>query len=279
MYVLTADYEKPDAAEVFVKSLKETGFGVVKNHPVNYDLVQAVFNEWVEFFASPDKFNYLYDKETLAGYFPQSVSEVAKGYSVKDIKEFYHVYPGKLFPASLSQKTFELYDELSKFAETLLSWIEAGTPEHIRKTFSMKLADMITHSPRTALRVLHYPALTGDEEEGAERAAAHEDINLLTVLPAATTTGLQVKDMNNQWHDVDSEPGTMVMNVGDMLQECTQNYFKSTTHRVINPRGELAKQSRYSMPLFLHPRDEVILSTKHTARSYHLERLRELGIY
>ena len=44
----------------------------------------------------------------------------------------------------------------------------------------------------TLLRVLHYPPLRGDEEPGAVRAAAHGDINLLTILPAATEPGLQV---------------------------------------------------------------------------------------
>ncbi|MDX2164570.1 MAG: 2OG-Fe(II) oxygenase family protein, partial [Gammaproteobacteria bacterium] len=116
-------------------------------------------------------------------------------------------------------------------------------------------------------------------EKGAIRAADHEDINLLTLLPAATATGLQVKDVNNHWHEVESDPGTLVINVGDTLQECTDFYYKSTTHRVVNPQGDGAKKSRYSMPLFLHARGDVKLSSRYpTVETYWRERMRELGV-
>ncbi len=279
MYVLTADFQKSDAAEVFTHSLKETGFGVLKNHPIDYQLVKEVYAEWENFFNSPEKNNYLYDKENHDGLFPMNVSEIAKGYNIKDIKEYYHFYLKGRCPSSLSGKTIQLFNELSALAGTLLGWIEEHTSEEIRKKFSMKLSDMIKDSPWTLLRILHYPPLTGHEEEGAVRAAAHEDIDLLTVLPAATATGLQVKDAKGNWHNIDTDPGFIVVNTGDMLQECTQHYYKSTTHRVVNPSGEEAKKSRYSMPLFLHPRDEVILSEKHTRRSYWVERMKELGVY
>lgn len=278
MYVLTADFEKSNASEVFTQSLVETGFGVVKNHPVNHQLVSDVFSGWEEFFNSTDKNNYLYKKETHEGFFPISISEVAKGYSVKDIKEYFHFYPWGRCPEFLRPKTLQLFNEMSDFAGTLLNWVEKHTPENIRKAFSIPLSDMIKDAPRTLLRILHYPPLSGREEEGAERAAAHEDINLITLLPAATAMGLQVKDKQGNWHEVESDPGTIVVNVGDSLQECTQHYYQSTTHRVLNPTGEAAKKSRFSMPLFLHARQEVKLSERYTAGSYWLERMRELGV-
>ena len=61
-----------------------------------------------------------------------------------------------------------------------------------------------------------------------------------------------------------------------MLQECSDGYYPSTTHRVINPKGK--NVSRYSMPFFVHARDEVILSDRHTAKSYLEERLKEIGL-
>ena len=128
------------------------------------------------------------------------------------------------------------------------------------------------------LRVLHYPPLTGDEEAGAIRAAAHEDINLLTILPAANEPGLQVQCQDDSWIDVPSDFGNLIINIGDMLQEASGGYFPSTTHRVINPSGKASTKSRISLPLFLHPRSEVKLSEKHTQASYLLERLRELGV-
>ena len=110
------------------------------------------------------------------------------------------------------------------------------------------------------------------------RAAAHGDINMLTLLPAATAGGLQVKDAQGNWLDVPIKPNWIIVNVADMLQECTGYYYKSTTHRVLNPTGEAAKKSRLSMPLFLHPRDDVQLSARHTGKSYRAERYKELGL-
>ncbi len=128
------------------------------------------------------------------------------------------------------------------------------------------------------MRILHYPPLEGDEELGAIRAGAHEDINLLTVLPAANEPGLQVKTKEGDWLDVPCDFGNLIINIGDMLQEASGGYYPSTTHRVINPEGADKTKSRISLPLFLHPKPEVVLSERHTANSYLMERLRELGV-
>lgn len=277
MKILTADYSQSNAPEVFVESLKTTGFGVLKNHPISYQLVSEVFKEWENFFNSEEKNKYLFDKEKQDGYFPY-LSENAKDVEQKDLKEFYHYYTWGRYPESLSNKTRQLRDQMTVLASELLQWIQLHTPEVVRAKFSMPLPDMIDDSPKTLMRILYYPALTGNEHKDAVRAAAHEDIDLLTLLPAATATGLQVRDTAGNWTDVESDPGTIVINAGDMLQMCSENYYRSTTHQVINPQDENAKKPRLSMPLFLHPRDEVVLSSQHTAKSYLVERLKELGL-
>ena len=137
---------------------------------------------------------------------------------------------------------------------------------------------MIADSQQTLLRVLRYPPLTGQEPAGSLRAAAHGDINLLTILPAANEPGLQVQDKQGSWVDVPCDFGMLIINIGDMLQEASRGYYPSTQHRVVNPQGEGAGKSRVSLPLFLHPRPEVVLSARHTAGSYLDERLRELGV-
>jgi isopenicillin N synthase-like dioxygenase len=136
---------------------------------------------------------------------------------------------------------------------------------------------MINDSELTLLRVLHYPPLTGEIEPGSVRAAAHGDINLLTILPAATQAGLQVLGKDQEWHNVPSDFGMLVVNIGDMLDEASGGYYPSTQHRVLNPTGADALKSRVSLPLFLHPRPEVVLSERYTAGSYLDERLIELG--
>ncbi len=279
MHVLTADYRAKNAPEIFVESLHKTGFAVITHHPIPATMIDDVYNEWRGFFASDVKNQYLYNQVTGSqdGYFPFK-SENAKDYSAKDLKEFYMYYPWGKFPNTLSNKTRDLYNQLNELAGNLLQWVEDLTPPHIRQYFSMTLPEMIKNSPRTVLRIINYPPLTGDEKSEEVRAAAHEDIDLLTLLPAATATGLQVKDKQNRWHDVHADHGTIVVNAGDMLQMCSQHYYQSTTHRVINPEGFTANEQRLSMPLFLHPHDEVKLSETHTAKSYLQERLREIGL-
>ena len=135
---------------------------------------------------------------------------------------------------------------------------------------------MIKGCDQTLLRVLHYPPLRGDEEAGAVRAAAHGDINLLTLLPAATEPGLQVLGKDHAWHDVPCDFGLLIVNIGDMLQEASGHYYPSTVHRVLNPTGEARFKPRISLPLFLHPRREVVLSERYTVESYFNERMEEL---
>ena len=170
------------------------------------------------------------------------------------------------------------YGIANDLAAELLSWVEKHTPADIAKNYREPLSNMIKDSRHTLLRVLRYPPLTGNEPAGSLRAAAHGDINLLTILPAANEPGLQVQGKDGEWVDVPGDFGMLIINIGDMLQEASQGYYPSTQHRVVNPTGEGAKKSRVSLPLFLHPREDVVLSDRYTAHEYLEERLRELGV-
>ncbi|NMH63712.1 isopenicillin N synthase family dioxygenase [Shewanella salipaludis] len=278
MKLETIDYRAPDSAAKFVESLRETGFGVLSNHPIDKALVENIYQEWHAFFQSEAKHDFLFKPETQDGFFPASVSETAKGNTVKDIKEYFHIYPWGRIPDSLRENILTYYAQANALASELLGWVEAHSPAEVAARFSMALPDMIKDSQQTLLRVLHYPPMTGDEELGAIRAAAHEDINLLTVLPAANEPGLQVKAKDGTWLDVPSDFGSIIINIGDMLQEASGGYFPSTSHRVINPEGTDKTKSRISLPLFLHPNPSVVLSERYTADSYLKERLRELGV-
>ncbi len=277
MNVQTVDFNSPTASEQFTNSLKETGFAVISNHPVKLKKIQQIYSEWKSFFNSNYKHDYLFDEIKQDGYFP-FLSENAKNSQFKDLKEFFHIYPWGRYPKFVSDSTKELYSSLSIIAETLLSWVEQNTPKKITNKFSIPLSKMVNNSPRNLLRIIHYPPLKGNETSGMVRAAAHGDINLLTILVAGTQPGLQVLDVNGNWHDVSCDPGTIAVNTGDMLQMVTNGYFPSTIHRVINPQGEIPNQSRLSMPLFLHPHDKVKLSKKYSALEYLNERLKEIGL-
>ncbi|AEP30873.1 2OG-Fe(II) oxygenase family protein [Brumicola nitratireducens] len=278
MKLEAVDFTAPDAQQKFVESLRQTGFGVLKNHPISQDSVASIYANWQAFFNSEEKQSYLYNKDKQDGFFPQSVSEVAKGFKKKDIKEYFHFYPWGQCPEELRDELSDYYKNTSSLAAQLLNWIEQESPAEVSKHYSMPLSQMIDGSDQTLLRVLHYPPLAGDEEADAIRAAAHEDINLITLLPAANEPGLQVKALDGSWLDVPCDFGNLIVNIGDMLQEASGHYFPSTTHRVINPEGTDVTKSRISLPLFLHPRPDVKLSERHTAGTYLTERLTELGV-
>lgn len=278
MAIHSVDFTASDAQGQFVSSLVETGFGILKNHPLEQSFINQIYHDWAEFFLSDDKHQYDFDPKNLDGYVSPQLSETAKGHHVKDLKEFYQYYEQGRCPDALAEITRKMHATMCSVAQTLLNWIEAEAPSNVSKQFSMPLSQMIDHSPRNQLRIIYYPPLTGDEAPGAVRAAAHEDIDLLTILPAATAKGLEVMDKAGDWYALECDPSCLIINSGDMLQECSGGYFQSTTHRVVNPDGGRRGEARMSMPLFFHPRDDVVLSDQHTAGSYLQERLRELGL-
>jgi len=277
MQVAKIHYNDKNAPSAFTKSLKDTGFGLIVNHPILPELIKTVYREWKDFFESELKHTFLFDPLRQDGYFPLG-TENAKGYSAKDHKEFFHFYLWGRTPDSISPATKELYNSLVNITSLLLEWIELNTPPEIRSKFSEPLKDMIKDSKTNLLRIIHYPPFIGSEDSQSLRAAPHEDINLITLLVAGTEPGLEAQDKNGNWHKISTDPGTIIVNIGDMLKEVSGGYYPSTTHRVVNPESESANNSRFSMPLFLHPRDNVQLSAHYTAKTYLKERLFEIGL-
>lgn len=288
MKVLTCDLNSSVFNQDFASSLKETGFAVITGHSLEQAEMQRFYEMWAKVFEDNKlKQKHLFTKETQSGYFPFK-SENAKGSSVKDLKEFWHIYPNrdgsyadvpvleKLPGIGSRRNTFSVADQLESLAVQLLEALEEFTPSASNNNLGWGSA--VKNSDQTLFRILHYPPLNGDEEPDAVRAAAHEDINLLTLLPVATAPGLQVQDKNGEWLTVSAEQNSIIVNCGDMLEELTNGYYKSTTHRVVNPAPAFNKKSRYSAPLFLHPSKDFMLSSKYTAGEYLTERLKELGL-
>mgnify|MGYP001318342038 FL=1 len=273
--ILTIDYQSSDLGKKLTTSLRNTGFAVIKNHPISHNLIDSIYTEWKDFFSNDAKKNYQFDLVKQDGFFPY-LSENAKDSNVKDLKEFFHIYDWGRYPKELSNNTNLLISEFKKMADKLLSEINFHSPNDIKKEYSMPLNEMIKNSSTNLLRVIHYPPLNDNIDPLAIRAGAHEDINLITLLVAGSEPGLQVLSQDGKWVDVSTSSDYIVVNIGDMLQECSGGYFPSTTHRVVNPSDK--NMSRYSMPFFVHARDEVMLSKKYTAKSYLEERLKEIGL-
>ena len=275
--IQTIDFKEKGADKLFVQSLHDTGFAIIHNHTINTNKIINIYKEWNLFFANEDKYNYLFDHEKQDGYFPFK-SENAKGSINKDLKEFYHFYLWGRHPNNITNDTQDIFYDLINLGKTLLDWIEINSPEKIKKLYTIPLSKMIENSNMNLLRIIHYPPIEDKKTYGSIRAAAHEDINLITLLSPGSESGLQVLNNKGEWIDIKSNPEWLVINTGDMLSECSNNYFPSTTHRVINPIGAASLKSRFTIPLFIHPRDEVILSKRYTASSFLNERLKEIGL-
>src|SRR5690606_35676670 len=203
------------------------------DHPLSQRLIDSVYEDWKRFFEQTDeaKRTKLFSEKTQAGWFPPK-AEKAKDAANPDMKEFYHFYKD-LEPASI---TTDLANALERMAISILRAIEQELKNRgVKISCSEPLSSSVQKSPKTLFRLIHYPPTKsfGEEAELMERAAAHEDINMITLLPAATNPGLQVRDVTGRWHEVETEPGSIVVNVGDMLSEATGGYLPSTTHRVV----------------------------------------------
>lgn len=274
--IAAVDVRAPDAPRAFTRSLHDTGFAVLRHHPIDPARIARLYQGWAAFFASPEIDDYLFDPVAQDGYFPFR-SENARDSAVKDLKAFFHVYPGTRLPPALAADTMALYQDLLTLGALLLGWLQDHLPPAIRDRLTEPLPAMLAGSMQSLFRVLHYPALPADVEPGAVRAAAHEDINLITLLVAGTAPGLEARDRAGTWHAVPCDPGMIVVNGGDMLAVATAGFLPATPHRVVNPPAgqDVARQS---MPMFLHPRPEVVLAPGLTAGAFLDQRLREIGL-
>lgn len=282
------------------RGLKEYGFITLVDHPISESLLKKAYSLSEQFFAKPTEIKNKYalkDNGFQRGYTPFG-TEHAKDSPVADLKEFWHVgrnleeghrynqvYPKNIWPQEVPEfgETFsQIYQALEMCGDILL---EALTlPLELPKTF---FKDM-TCDGNSILRLLHYPPLPPDRDPRSIRAAAHEDINLITLLVSASASGLELKDRDGQWLSIESRPNAIIVDSGDMLARITNDVIPSTTHRVVNPPD--AKSSRYSMPFFMHPHPEAMLKclpackgagAKYPdilAEDFLKQRLREIGL-
>jgi len=276
MQVKTVDYRAENASAMLAESLRDTGFAVLANHPVSAARIDEAYTAWGEFFAGDNKMDWLRDPENQDGYFP-FLSENAKDAKAKDLKEFYHVYSWGRVPDSIADLTRTLYADLVALGQELLGWLDAEMPAEVKAKMTAPLASMMQGSEQSLFRILHYPPVADGIEAGAIRAAAHEDINLITLLLAGSKPGLEAMDRTGKWHSVSCDQGMITINNGDMLSVATDGYYPSTTHRVVNPEQQ-ENTSRYSMPMFLHPRPDAALKDGFTADMFLQQRLKEIGL-
>ncbi|WP_409433351.1 isopenicillin N synthase family dioxygenase [Litorimonas sp. RW-G-Af-16] len=290
-------------AQALGASLLETGFAIIEGHTIPQSKIDGAHQAAKDFFALPAEAKHHYFDPKGAGqrgYTPFG-TENAKGQSAADLKEFWHT--GRALPQGSPYREFmadtpevtevedfdtdtrDLFEAFDQFGGELLEAI-ALYLELPQDWFADKV-DM----GNSILRLLHYPPQDNPPPAGTVRAGAHEDINLITLLLGAEEAGLQAKHRSGEWVDVNPPKGALVLNCGDMLQRLTAGKLPSTTHRVLNPSPERAKFPRYSMPFFLHPNADFLITPLPsclaegyvgeppiTALDYLTERLIEIGL-
>ncbi|MEZ0391932.1 MAG: isopenicillin N synthase family dioxygenase [Pseudobdellovibrionaceae bacterium] len=280
--------------------LKDYGFIVLKDHDVPQELFDRAYQLLEKFFSLPveNKMKYAKVHGGQRGYTPFG-KEHAKDSPVMDLKEFWHVgrevpathkfakyYPNNVWPEEVPEfKTVfsALYQSLNQAGKSMLQALTF--PLDVPQNYF----DYMVEDGNSILRLLHYPPIPAGTDPRCLRAAPHEDINLITILPAATASGLQLKDRDGTWLNVDGKPGELIVDAGDMLARACNDVIPSTTHQVINT-SEATSKSRYSMPFFMHPHPEAILScipscrgqgAKYPDISSHdflMQRLEEIGL-
>lgn len=284
--------------------LKEFGFVSIVNHGVDSELIARTYADTARLFALSTEVKKQYEVPGGGGQrgYTGFGKEHAKNRTVGDLKEFWHV--GRDLPAdspkrpaygenpwpkelpSFKTNTLDLYRALDTAAAVMLRAL-ADYFALPTETF----ADM-AHDGNSVLRIIHYPPLKDQFTPGAVRAAEHEDINLITLLCEATSSGLEILTRDGQWLAVDALKGQIVVDSGDMLSRITNEVIPATTHRVVNPKSTDDDVVRYSMPYFVHPYPDCMLrifdqcvtpeNPKRypdiTADDFLRQRLREIGL-
>lgn len=260
-------------ADELGRSFEEYGFAVVRDHGIPQELIDRAEEKSKAFFALPEATKMAYKIEGgggARGYTPFG-TETAKDADIFDLKEFWHV--GRSLPEGHPLASYmapnlwpsEVEGFRDTFSSLYLAFEKAGL--RVLEAIALHLGlDRQFFTPtvedgNSVMRLLHYPPLGDDAPEGAIRAAAHGDINTITLLLGAEEAGLELLTRQGEWKAVDVPEGALVINVGDMLDRQTNGVLRSTTHRVVNPRGEAAKRSRFSMPFFLHFRPDYVIET------------------
>lgn len=270
-------------------ALVKTGFVILTDHGVDLKRLHETYATVAEFFSQPEeeKRKFIVGTAGQRGYTPFG-RENAKGNPHPDLKEFWHVGRDAIVPnvwpdtpEDFRASVEWMFDSIDEVGMIMLRALTR--PLDVPSDYFETTA----RGGNSILRLLHYPPIPEGADPDCVRAAAHEDINLITLLVSASAAGLQLLDRDGEWREIDAPPDSIIVDAGDMLARITNNNIPATTHRVVNPEGP--NVARYSMPFFLHPKPGAMLSclpqfrdgteaADITADDFLKERLAEIGL-
>jgi len=288
--------------EALFEGFKYFGFIILKDHQIRADLLRRTYELSAAFFALPEGDKMPFSrKDGQRGYTPFG-REQAKDANHPDLKEFWHVgrefepgspladiYPPNFWPDGPDGFRETLLNMYAALEDAGMAMLEALAPSlGVDEEYFRRMAT----NGNSILRLLHYPPIPDGANPGALRAAAHEDINLITILVAAKGGGLELLDRDGKWLPVETDPDNLIVDAGDMLARVCNNIIPATTHRVVNPDIPPGgpNVSRYSMPFFMHPHPDALLTCLEsckgdgakypdiTADQFLKQRLAEIGL-
>ncbi len=261
MSVPIIDFKSESVLDEIRKAYTTVGFAVFTNTLASED--KKTMDNWFktikDFFELPleTKQKYSYRKENNLGYSVMGAENVDPT-APKDMKESFNYnnlrMPDELWPHRWVPGFQNKAEESIRIADTLTynilnkfdTILDCGT----------SLVDAHQQMYNTT-RIIHYPAYEGSLENRQMRIGEHSDYGTITLLwQINDVPGLEVQDLGGVWHPVPFEEDCVVVNIGDLLQRWTNDYFVSTKHRVVNTHIHMP---RYSMPHFVDPTPGTIV--------------------
>lgn len=301
------------AEQTLGNALKDIGFFALVDHDLDHAQIAAAYDQVKQLFALPSEVKDACSRPELGGQvgFTRFLQEKAKDAHNPDLKEYWHVMrtssqksdelsgeiPENVWPnpnmvpddssfdvEDCQKVMLDLFASLDTIAQDVLGAISVYIKEP--RSFLPSLVE----NGYSVLRLLNYPKVETEMYPGSIRAAAHEDINFITLLVNATSSGLELLQRDGIWLPVVAPEGAIIIDSADMLANLTNGLLKATTHRVVNTSD--SQEARYSMPFFVHPRQEVSLNPRPgciqrhpgafgrdiTAKDFLRERLIEIGV-
>ncbi len=252
------------------------GFLIISGHGVPDELIARMDSVCRAFVALPywEKARLTMPTDRYRGYLPMGSEDSA--YSMGDERhppdlrecfivgpfdhpydEYHHGSAGARFfapnvwpdrPQGFRTIWQAYYAEMERLAADLLSIfsVALGLPEN---TFEDKIDKHITN-----FAMIYYPTQTKTPRENQTRCGAHSDFGGLSIVYTDSDVGgLQVQTNSGEWLGVPCVPGTFVVNVGDLMAEWTNDRWRSTMHRVVNPPRDKADASKLSLLFFQQP--------------------------
>lgn len=252
-------------AEEVVDAFKDTGFVYLTKHGIPEEDIERLVKAGTTFFRLPQhqKDQLKRNPETNGGYVAANQEKLDPNYSY-ELREAYNIVSNDgMFPDAdvpdFRPASAEFIGSCKKLTIRLLTAMALGIKLD-RNYFTETHREIFCGKNATTLRLTHYPPIPLDLKPGSIRCGAHTDYGTITLLFQDSNGGLHVRDRGGNWISADPIPGTILVNVGDILQFWTSDKLIATEHRVLIPEDELRRRkSRRSIVLFVHPDSDVLI--------------------